>query len=89
MRSSVDFPEPLRPTRQMRSPAATARAAPESSGAAPKVRPMSCSRSSGGGISARVARLQKLKRRLIQGAAAPPIEGLVEDAGGIGRRERE
>ena len=33
MRSKVDFPEPLRPTSQIRSPAATASSAPESSGA--------------------------------------------------------
>src|SRR5436189_4332381 len=51
MRSKVDFPEPLRPTRQILSPAATARAAPESSGITPKVRLMSCSRSNGSGMS--------------------------------------
>src|SRR6266478_814277 len=48
MRSKVDLPEPLRPTRQIRSPVATARPAPDNSGATPKVRVMSCSRSSGG-----------------------------------------
>src|SRR5215813_640807 len=48
MPSKVDLPEPLRPTRQIRSPAATARPAPDNSGAAPKVRAMSCSRSNGG-----------------------------------------
>src|SRR6267142_1630913 len=49
MRSRVDLPEPLRPTRQIRSPAATARPAPDRSGAAPKVRLMSCSESNGVG----------------------------------------
>jgi SAM-dependent methyltransferase len=39
-------PEPLRPTKQIRSPAATANVAPESSGITPKLRPMSCSSSS-------------------------------------------
>src|SRR5262249_42045496 len=48
MPSKVDLPEPLRPTRQIRSPAAMARPAPDNSGAAPKVRAMSCSRSNGG-----------------------------------------
>src|SRR5436190_21827503 len=48
MRSKVDLPEPLRPTRQIRSPVATTRPAPDSSGATPKVRAMSCSRSNGG-----------------------------------------
>ena len=43
------LPEPLRPTRQIRSPAATARPAPDRSGAAPKVRLMSCSESNGVG----------------------------------------
>src|SRR5207253_917698 len=51
MRSKVDLPEPLRPTRQIRSPIATARPAPDSRGAAPKVRLMSCSRSNGGDMS--------------------------------------
>ncbi len=37
MRSKVDLPEPLRPTRQTRSPAATASSAPESRGVTPKV----------------------------------------------------
>src|SRR5262245_49024987 len=50
MRSNVDLPEPLRPTKQIRSSAATAKVAPESSGVAPKVRLTSCSRSSGGAI---------------------------------------
>lgn len=50
MRSNVDLPEPLRPTKQIRSPATTAKLAPESSGVAPKVRLTSCSRSSGGAI---------------------------------------
>src|ERR1700730_12956434 len=50
MRSKVDLPEPLRPTRQIRSPAATASAAPDSNGAAPKARLMSCSRSNGSGM---------------------------------------
>jgi hypothetical protein len=49
MCSNVDLPEPLRPTKQIRSPAATAKVAPESSGVTPKVRLMSRSRSSGGG----------------------------------------
>src|SRR5437588_7284662 len=48
MRSKVDLPEPLRPTRQIRSRVATARPAPDISGATPKVRAMSCSRSNGG-----------------------------------------
>src|SRR5712671_5767647 len=51
MRSRVDLPEPLRPTRQIRSPVATARPAPASSGVTPKVTPMSCSRSNGSGMS--------------------------------------
>src|SRR5713226_6717170 len=51
MRSKVDLPEPLRPTRQIRSPAATAGAAPDSNGAVPKARLMSCSRSSENGMS--------------------------------------
>ena len=41
IRSKVDLPEPLRPTRQTRSPAATASPAPASSGVVPKVRLMS------------------------------------------------
>ena len=36
--SSVDLPEPLRPTRHTRSPGATASSAPSSSGVPPKVR---------------------------------------------------
>ena len=64
MRSRVDLPEPLRPTRQTRSPAATASSAPDSSGAVPKVRLMSCSRSNGGGMRA-VSRL-KFARRAIR-----------------------
>src|SRR5437016_11344297 len=40
-----------RPTRQLRSPVATARPAPASSGVTPKVTPMSCSRSNGSGMS--------------------------------------
>ena len=51
MRSNVDLPEPLRPTKQIRSPAATAKVAPERSGVTPKVRLMSCSRISGGGMA--------------------------------------
>ena len=50
MRSNVDLPEPLRRIKQIRSPAATAKVAPESSGVTPKVRLMSWSRSSGGGM---------------------------------------
>src|SRR6185437_10545013 len=50
MRSNVDLPEPLRPTKQIRSLAATAKVAPESSGVTPKLRLMSWSRSSGGGM---------------------------------------
>src|SRR5438552_9488302 len=42
------MPEPLRPTGEIRSPVATARLAPDSRGAAPNVRAMSCSRSNGG-----------------------------------------
>src|SRR5271169_6842640 len=55
MRSKVDFPEPLRPTRQILSPAATVRAAPDSSGTTPKVRLMSCSASNGSCMSQPVA----------------------------------
>src|SRR5580704_2467495 len=51
MRSRVDLPEPLRPTKQTRSPVATARPAPASSDVTPKVTPMSCSRSNGSGMS--------------------------------------
>ncbi len=45
---SVDLPEPLRPTRQMRSPGSTWRLAPSSSGFAPKVSLMSSSFRIGG-----------------------------------------
>src|SRR5438552_8629244 len=56
MRSKVDFPEPLRPTRQIWSPAATASSAPESRGVTPKVRLISCSRSNGGGMATEITR---------------------------------
>src|SRR3954471_11816322 len=51
MRSSVDLPEPLRPTRQMRSSAPTANTAPDSNAFVPKVTLIFCSRSNGGGMS--------------------------------------
>src|SRR5437588_7884015 len=62
MRSKVDLPEPLRPTRQIRSPVATARPAPDSSGATPKVRAMSCSRSNGGTLQPRALCLAPNRR---------------------------
>ena len=46
----------LRPTKQTRSPAATASSAPESRGVTPKVTIMSCSRSNGGGIAKEIPR---------------------------------
>ena len=49
--SSVDLPEPLRPTRQTRSPAETDSSTPVSSGVPPKVSAMSLSWISGGAIS--------------------------------------
>src|SRR5690242_18612018 len=73
MCSSVDLPEPLRPTRQTRSPAPTPNAAPDSNAFAPKVRLMFCSRSNGGGMSgcpdqrcppARVSRIKSTAVRL-------------------------
>ncbi len=48
MRSSVDLPDPLRPTRHTRSPALTASPLPASSGAVPKVRVISWRSSKGG-----------------------------------------
>src|SRR6185312_5694905 len=48
MRSSVDLPDPLRPTRHTCSPAATASSVPSSSGVPPKVSAMSLSWRSGG-----------------------------------------
>jgi hypothetical protein len=54
--SKVDLPEPLRPTRQTRSPDATASSAPVSSGVTPKVTLMSCSRSNGGGMPDEISR---------------------------------
>src|SRR6516164_4333985 len=56
MRRRVDLPEPLRPTRQTRSPAATASSTPESRGVTPKVRLMSCSRSNGGAMTKEISR---------------------------------
>ena len=61
MRSRVDLPEPLRPTRQTRSPAATASPAPANRGVNPKVRLMSCSSSKGGGIANEISR-DRLRR---------------------------
>ena len=49
--SSVDLPEPLRPTRHTRSPGATASSAPSSSGVPPKVRWMSLSWTRGGAVA--------------------------------------
>jgi hypothetical protein len=46
----------VRPTRQTRSPAATASAALENRGVTPKVRLMSCSRSDGGGMAKEIPR---------------------------------
>src|SRR5262249_6585367 len=51
MRSKVDLPEPLRPTRQTRSPAETLSSALSSSGVPPKVRAMSASWTSGGAMA--------------------------------------
>ena len=48
--SSVDLPEPLRPTRAMRSPDETESSAPSSSGVPPKVSTMPSSVRSGGAI---------------------------------------
>ena len=48
--SSVDLPEPLRPTRHTRSPAETDSSTPSSSGVPPKVSAMSVSWMRGGGI---------------------------------------
>src|ERR1700722_10402834 len=50
--SSVDLPEPLRPTRHTRSPAETDSSTPVSSGVPPKVSAMSLSWTSGAAISA-------------------------------------
>src|SRR5580704_14842506 len=51
MRSNVDLPDPLRPTRHTRSPAATLNAAPLSNGVVPNVRWISCRDNSGGGMT--------------------------------------
>src|SRR6516164_9028295 len=56
MRRRVDLPEPLRPTRQTRSPAATASSALESRGVTPKVRLMFWSISNGGGMGKEIPR---------------------------------
>src|SRR5262245_32665710 len=56
MRSSVDLPEPLRPTRHTRSPADTDSSAPSSSGVPPKVRAMSESWTRGGAIGREISR---------------------------------
>src|ERR1700730_11155330 len=50
--SSVDLPEPLRPTRHTRSPAETDSSTPASSGVPPKVSAISLSWTSGAAISA-------------------------------------
>src|SRR5512141_2557100 len=47
---SVDFPEPLRPIRQTRSPADTDNSTPDSSGVPPKVNLMSFNWISGGAM---------------------------------------
>jgi hypothetical protein len=57
MRSKVDLPDPLRPTRLTRSPAVMDSPAPTRSGVTPKVRLMSCSSSNGGGIANDISRV--------------------------------
>src|SRR5215470_9083156 len=83
MPSKVDLPEPLRPTRQIRSPAATARPAPDNSGAAPKVSSMSCSRSNGGTSQPLPLWLEPKPSRARVAALAASQAG-----GGTGRRDR-
>jgi hypothetical protein len=68
----VDLPEPLRPTRQMRSPGATANPAPDSSGAVPKVRLMSWRSSEGGGMADHIA----CDMRRATSTARPPSTSL-------------
>ena len=51
--SSVDLPEPLRPTRQRRSPGQIDSVAPARSGVLPKLSQMSCNRRRGGGAMVR------------------------------------
>src|SRR6185312_2592226 len=50
IRSSVDLPEPLRPTRHRRSPCPTDSSAPSRTAVLPKVTWMFCSRISGAGM---------------------------------------
>src|SRR4051812_3507353 len=66
---SVDLPEPLRPTRQARSPGATTSSASSKSRAPPNVSPMFCSVRSGGAM---LDDEQRLRNRLAGGRGFEP-----------------
>src|SRR5438105_11399209 len=76
IRNRVDLPEPLRPTKQVRSPDETEIPAPASSGAVPKVRAISWSVRRGGGIASALdhhgAQLKRARFDLWQGGASSP-----------------
>src|ERR1700738_2023526 len=76
--SSVDLPDPLRPTRHTRSPAETSRSTPSSSGVPPKVSAMPLSWSSGAAISTRLDHPPQLPDGLIE---------FGEERGAVARRE--
>src|SRR5215467_1824801 len=80
--SKVDLPDPLRPTRQTRSPAETLNSTPSSSGVPPKVSAMSLSWMRG----ATIVLCDSAALRALQAA-----NGLVErgqEGGAVARRER-
>ena len=62
--SSVDFPDPLRPTSAIRSPGAIDSSAPSSSGAPPSVTAMSLSCRRGGGMGRLSSASRRADRRL-------------------------
>src|SRR5262249_43174384 len=78
IRSSVDLPDPLRPTSATRSLAETLSSTPSSSGVPPKVSPMSLSWMRGAAISASLRTLE----------AADRLVERREEGGAVARRER-